>query len=281
MNIDIPPKILNVIVIVLSVVLVYVLYKQLSFSTTDDLDKKFKDMSSQMTLMKTDLTNQVTRVKIDLANITNSREMTISRSIYRAPYINVVNRRPIPLVTNIIPWTSSTPETKTALVPYEVYDVFGYNVPAPAPGSKRKWRFYAVWSDTLSQKPGTENIDTFGFFLRFTYQTRVNKQNTNETSQDYNMNFKFYGTCGGHSETRDGISAILELPSSPPYRISHTMLSGWIDGRCTIRCATDSTFPGHASYYTDPNGSLKGGSNGSNAEVKFHYLEFQALDVYE
>jgi hypothetical protein len=235
-----------------------------------------------MDLMKTELTNQVIRVKSDLTSITNSREMTIARSLYRAPYINVVNRRPIPLVTNTLLYTASTPGTKTTLVPYEVYDPFGYNVPAPAPGAKRKWRLYSVYSDNLSQKPGTENIDIFGFFLRFTYQTRVNPSNKSETPQDYHMNFKFYGTCGGGTyEKRDGMSTILELPPSPPSRISHTMLYGWIDGRCSIRCATNEV--GHA-YYTGPNGSLQGGINGStadNANVNIYYLEFQALDVYE
>ena len=267
----------NIIIGVLSVVLLYVLYRSFSFSTTDNVDKKIDSLKTQMLGMKSDLSGQMNMLDARLANsvsqLANSREMTISRSLYRAPYINIVNRRMIPLTTNVIPWTSSSESTKTELISKNVavYDPFAYNVPPPAPGAKRKWRFYAVWADTLSQKPGTQNIDTFGFFVRLATTIAPGKT-------PFNMDFKFYGTCGGHVESRDGVSKMMELPS---VQTDHSILSGWIDGRCTIRCATDSTLPDHVTYYTGPSGSLQGGSNGSNAEVKFYYLEFQALDVYE
>jgi hypothetical protein len=89
----------------------------------------------------------------------------------------------------------------TLILPSFVYGPFGYNVPAPAPGSVRKWRMYAVYSDNATEGSGP--------VLRLQIRSG---EDWGKTIND-NMNFQFQLTWGGLSgETRDSFSNELDDP---------------------------------------------------------------------
>jgi hypothetical protein len=124
-------------------------------------------------------------------------------TMFPSGYANVVSRRPLigNGLSSITKAVGGTVDKMTQLLPTYVYGPFGYNVPAPAPGTVRKWRMYAVYSDNVTGGSGP--------VLRLQIKSG---SDWGKTIND-NMNFQFPLTWGGvGGETRDSYSNMLDDP---------------------------------------------------------------------
>jgi len=135
-------------------------------------------------------------------------------TLFPSGYINIVNRRTLVGngLSSITKPVGGTPTNMTPILPSFVYRPFGdYNVPAPAPGCVRKWRMYAVYSDSAT--------DGNGPVLRLQIRS---PQDWGKTIND-NMNFQFPLTWGGlGGETRDSYSNILDDPTEKMHCILYS-----------------------------------------------------------
>lgn len=170
-----------------------------------------------------------TRSPLDPLCINNTciTQKDISRltSMYpsSSPYYNIVNRRPIigmsgrPSVTITRTEDTGTPANPIKVFDQLYYNVFRYNVPSPAVGSIRKWRIYAVYSDTLTGGDGP--------VLQFNIGS----------DQDWydvqgSVAFKFpitWGLVAG--ENRDAFSNIVDEPTNT----QHSILVSYIPDNAT------------------------------------------------
>lgn len=285
----------NILIGILSVILLYVLYRSV-YSSNQTIDDQIVNASNKLSNQMTQISNEISIMNksIDvLKNRFNSREISILKSLVsKTPYINIVHRRPI-ILTNSLLDASNNSESTGKLLANTVYAPFRYAAMIPpAPGAKRKWRLYSVYSDNLGPKEpysrthaisggvnGTLDVPLteYGFFVK------ISTSHT-DPSTSFPMIFKLPGTCGGTAETRDGYSSLGEIPPNlVQIRTVHSIITAYIDSENTIRCGTND--PGHSAPATssqrglyipsEPNGSLY------TAEVKIYYLELQTLDVYE
>ena len=244
----------NIVISILSIILLYVFYQSFSFSTSDNVDKKVKEIDQKVMDMSRQLNTNVSLLSHSFNQLSNSREMVISRSLYRAPYINVVNRRPITLMNTLI---TSSSESNPQPISNVIYGPFAqsYADPRVAPGAKRKWRLYAVYNDNLAPK----NDSPYGFFLKINVQ-----RSWQDSITTFPVQFKFGGTYSIVQPdaidrwSRDGYSTMVEIPSSSAHG---NQFSGYIDDANSIN-SMDESKP-------------------ENRVVKLFYLELQALDVYE
>ena len=181
-------------------------------------------------------------------------------SVVPPRYINVVNRRPLfnvfSLSNDVDKYTTnffSGVGEKRILNGYEVYNPAGYNLSniPPAPGSVRKFRIYAVYSDNLTNYTGVDssgkNVYNFsnGPIIRLKYAY---------TDKQFPIvDFKFGTTMGVTDATRDGYSSIEDLTQN-----HYKMFSVIPDNATTGDKTVDSV----------------------NVAVRWYYIELQALDVF-
>lgn len=156
----------------------------------------------------------------------NQKDIVRLTSMYPSfkPYYNIVNRRPIiglsgrPSVTIERKSDTGTPSNPIKVFDQFYYNIFGYNVPPPAPGATRKWRMYAVYSDTLTGGDGP------------VLQFNVGTPGGDWYAVTERVAFKFPITWGEVSgENRDAFSDIVDDPTNK----QHSILVSYIPNNST------------------------------------------------
>lgn len=156
--------------------------------TKDDINN-IKSLSQQSTQQSLCIDNQCL-TKQDLNKLKSSN-------------IVVVNRRPIVGVGKLI---LTSPVRGTQINPTKLFDKitygpFRYGIPPPANGATRKFRLYAVYSDTSQISPGPV------FRIEF-------MSSSNWSLVDTIIDFQFPNTWGAtEGETRDAYSNMVDEPS--------------------------------------------------------------------
>ena len=221
-------------------------------------------------------------LKNQLAQLITSREMTIVKSMIgsKTPYINIIHRRPLRgvngLTTSSMMITARTEAAANEVAkrdkiddnnplnplgtwvygPFSLYGMY----PDPAPGAKRKWRLYAVYSDN----PGSLGAGKVPFFTINMKTDNYFQSADNDPTKVFDMKFIFDTTCGSvGGPSRDRNSNMLEIPSAYPEPGHCRHLIAWMNG--------DTTGTGEG---------LCGGAN-ATPTIQIYYLELQCLDVYE
>jgi hypothetical protein len=92
-----------------------------------------------------------------------------------------------------------------------VYNPFAYAVPAPAPGTTRKFRVYSVYSDNLTGGEGP--------VVRLSVLDGQWSEKSNFV--DFSLPLSWGGTTG---ETRDALSNMVDPPSSPMHCYLYSFL---------------------------------------------------------
>lgn len=129
----------------------------------------------------------------------------------KRPVVQVVHRRPIFGVGNMVnDVVFQKSKGAQRMYPQHVYSPFGYGVPAVQPGAKRRFRLYAVYTDTITSGEGP-SVE-----LRLGWEEDKGK-----------VVFKFPLTWGGAAESRDAYSN--EIDDSDAIK-HHARLYTWVAG---------------------------------------------------
>jgi hypothetical protein len=189
--------------------------------------KKINDVGSQMTKYQDDMSKRITvsdKICVSKNGVEyclNANDLLRMNSMFptESSYINVVNRRPlIGVGTRMLPGAvGGTPNAPQLLFNAFYYNPFGYNVPPPAKNAVRKWRMYAVYSDTLTGGDGP-----------------VLQLNIGGKDGDWNkiaevVKFQFPITWGSVTDSRDAYSNVIDDPS---FKM-HSLLYSYIPDNAT------------------------------------------------
>ena len=152
----------NIVIGLLSIILLYVLYRSV-YSSNETIDNQIVKASNNLANQMTNQMVMFNKSIDDLKNRFNPRELSILKSLVsKMPHINVVNRRPIILTHSLLDATNNSDSTGK-LMANTFYCPFRYaSMIPPAPGAKRKWRLYSVYSDNLGPKEPYSRTHTIG-----------------------------------------------------------------------------------------------------------------------